>query len=344
MSLTEQAERLAAEAASAFDGASSEAELFQVKSRYLGKKGALAGLLKEIPKLEPAERSTTGAGINRAKKTAEAAFDARLVSMKDAALASDVEGFDPTVPPRRRWKGHLHPVMLAWQEIADIFVSMGYSIFEGPQVDTDWHTFEALNIPPGHPAREMQDTFYIKGGLDKLVLRTHTSPVQIRTMLKQEPPVRMICPGAVFRVDNDRTHTPMFHQIEGLVVDKHTTMADLKGTLAAFARAYFGPDTDIRFRASFFPFTEPSAEVDVSCVFCDRSGDAGCKVCKDTGWLEVLGCGMVDPEVFKAVGYDPDVYQGFAFGMGIDRMAMLRYGIDDLRLLFDNDLRMLEQF
>jgi phenylalanyl-tRNA synthetase alpha chain len=341
MSLLQQAEALAAEAATAFDDASSEAALFQAKSRYLGRKGALAALLKEIPGLPPEERRTTGAGINKAKQAAEAAFEARLAAVKEAALAGSASALDVTLPARPRWRGHLHPVMLAWQSIADIFSSMGYAIHEGPEVDTDWHSFEALNIPPGHPAREMQDTFYIQEGV---VLRPHTSPVQIRTMLHQPPPLRMICPGAVYRRDNDNTHTPMFHQVEGLVVDTTTTMADLKGTLAAFARAFFGPGTDVRFRASFFPFTEPSAEVDVSCQFCDRSGAAGCRVCKDTGWLEVLGAGMVDPEVFKAVGIDPDVYQGFAFGMGIDRLAMLRYGIDDLRLLFDNDLRMLEQF
>ncbi len=341
MSLSKQASTLAAEAAEAFGRAATEAELFQVKSRYLGKKGAIAALLREIPGLPPAERSTTGAAINRAKRAAQDAFDARLAAVREAALASKVQGLDPTLPPRLPWAGHLHPVRRAWQEVCDIFVSMGYAIEEGPQIDTDWHTFEALNIPPGHPAREMQDTFYVQEGV---VLRTHTSPVQIRTMLRRPPPIRMICPGAVYRRDDDQTHTPMFHQVEGLVVDRRTTMADLKGTLAAFARAFFGPEAAVRFRASYFPFTEPSAEVDVSCVFCDRSGEAGCRICKDTGWLEVLGAGMVDPEVFRSVGYDPEVYQGFAFGMGIDRLAMLRYGIPDLRLLFRNDLRMLEQF
>ena len=341
-SLSSQVSAIVQEAEAALGSASNEAELNRIKSSYLGRAGKISVLLKEIPKLPREERRDAGTAINGAKRVVEDLWRARLTAVRDAALgAGPSHSVDATLPGRGLWRGHLHPVTRAWDEIADIFASMGYAIHEGPQVETDWHNFEALNMPPGHPAREMQDTFYVEGGP---VLRTHTSPVQVRTMLREDPPLRMICPGTVYRKDHDATHTPMFHQVEGLVVDRSTTMADLRGTLAEFARAFFGAATRTRFRASFFPFTEPSAEVDVTCVFC--KGD-GCRVCKNTGWLEVLGCGMVDPEVFKAVGkpeYDPEVVQGFAFGMGIDRMAMLKYGIPDLRLLFDNDVRLLEQF
>jgi phenylalanyl-tRNA synthetase alpha chain len=339
--LTDRANALAEEAKAALATASNDAELFQLKARFLGRNGTLSLLLREIPKLDVAERPAAGSAVNIAKKAVEAFFFERREALQDAALAGRTGTVDPTMPPRLGWAGHLHPVTRAWNEITDIFSSMGYTIHEGPQVETDWHCFEALNIPPGHPAREMQDTFYVDDGI---VLRTHTSPVQVRTMLHHDPPLRMICPGTVYRRDNDLTHTPMFHQVEGLVVDEGITMAELKGTLAEFARAFFGPATQVRFRPSFFPFTEPSAEVDVTCVFCSGKG---CRVCSNTGWLEVLGSGMVDPEVFEAVGkpeYDPERVQGFAFGMGIDRMAMLKYGIPDLRMLFDNDLRLLEQF
>jgi len=346
MSLLDTARQIAQDAEGQLAEAKTEAEVFQIKARYLGRKGALTALLKQIPALEPADRRTTGAGINAAKRQVEAALAARLESVRVAALSAAGDApADLTLPGRSLWRGHLHPVTRAWSRITDIFSSMGFDIVDGPEVETDWHCFEALNIPAGHPAREMQDTFYVQ---DSVVLRTHTSPVQIRTMLVEDPPIRMICPGVVYRRDNDHTHTPMFHQVEGLVVDESTTMADLKGTLAEFARAFFGADTRVRFRSSYFPFTEPSAEVDVSCPFCAGSG---CRVCSRTGWLEVLGSGMVDPEVFAAVeratgrgAYDPDRIQGYAFGMGIDRLAMLSYGIDDLRILFENDLRMLEQF
>jgi len=341
-SLPDQASALADEAKASLIAASNEAELARIKSGFLGKTGSITALLKQIPTLAPDDRRAAGGAINTAKKAVEGLFAERRDALKDAALGASSGSFvDVSLPSRPSWTGHIHPVTRAWEEITEIFVSMGYTVHEGPEVETDWHCFEALNIPPGHPAREMQDTFYVD---EEIVLRTHTSPVQIRTMLQQEPPLRMICPGPVYRKDHDITHTPMFHQVEGLMVDRGTTMAELKGTLAEFARAFFGAGTKVRFRPSFFPFTEPSAEVDVSCVFC---GGDGCRVCKDTGWLEVLGCGMVDPEVFAAVGrpeYDPDVIQGFAFGMGIDRMAMLKYGIPDLRMLFDNDVRLLEQF
>ncbi len=342
--LTTRARELSEAAAAEIEAAAGEAELARVKSAYLGKAGSITALLKQIPQLEPDQRRSAGSAINEAKKTVEALAVGRRKAIKDRALgASGPVPVDVTLPGRAPWKGHEHPVTRAWNEICDIFSSMGFSIFEGPQVETDWHCFEALNIPPGHPAREMQDTFYIDDGV---VLRTHTSPVQVRTMLRAEPPLRMICPGTVYRRDNDLTHTPMFHQVEGLVVDDRTTMAELKGTLAEFARAFFGPGTAVRFRPSYFPFTEPSAEVDISCPFCPKS-KKGCRVCKDTGWLEVLGSGMVDPAVFAAIGrpeYDPERVQGYAFGMGIDRLAMLKYGVDDLRLLFENDVRLLEQF
>jgi len=352
-SLSSHAAGLAEEAAAALRAAGNEAELARVKSLYLGKSGSISALLKQIPGLAPEERRTAGQAINVAKKSVEALFTERRQSIKDAALSTKTDHpVDVTLPARGSWTGHLHPVTRAWREITDIFSSMGYTIEEGPEVETDWHCFEALNIPQGHPAREMQDTFYIAdfrpGAVDAMadgvVLRTHTSPVQVRTMLRSAPPIRMICPGTVYRRDNDLTHTPMFHQVEGLVVDEDITMADLKGTLAEFARAYFGPGTKIRFRPSYFPFTEPSTEVDVTCAGC---GGSGCRICKGTGWLEVLGAGMVDPKVFDhqdAASYDSTRMQGFAFGMGIDRLAMLKYGIGDLRLLFENDVRMLEQF
>jgi len=354
--LTSKAQDLAAEARAALEAADSEASLARAKADYLGKQGSIAALLKLIPTLAPEQRRTAGRAINEAKVSVESLFAERLAALKDAALGSaSAAPVDVTLPGRLPWTGHLHPITRAWREITDIFTAMGYTIEEGPQVETDWHCFEALNIPKGHPAREMQDTFYVSdfrpgaetaanAEEDGVVLRTHTSPVQVRTMLRSKPPIRMICPGTVYRRDNDLTHTPMFHQVEGLVVDEGITLADLKGTLAEFARAFFGPGTKIRFRPSYFPFTEPSAEVDVTCAACKGKG---CRVCKGTGWLEVLGSGMVDPLVFghqDEGDYAPDSVQGFAFGMGIDRLAMLKYGIDDLRLLFENDVRMLEQF
>jgi len=342
--IASQSSVLAEQAARDLAEAGGEAELARIKSTYLGKSGSIAALLRAIPSLDIDERRPAGRAVNDAKKSVEELFARRQEALRGAALAkSGPNPTDTSLPGRASWRGHIHPVTRAWDEICDIFSSMGYSIQEGPEVETDWHCFEALNIPQGHPAREMQDTFYIEDGV---VLRPHTSPVQVRSMLRFEPPMRVICPGVVYRRDNDLTHTPMFHQVEGLMVDERVTMADLKGTLAQFARAFFGEATKVRFRPSYFPFTEPSAEVDVSCVFCKGQG-GGCRICKDTGWLEVLGAGMVDPAVFAEVGrpeYDPDRVQGFAFGMGIDRLAMLRYGIDDLRLLFDNDVRLLEQF
>ena len=342
--IAQQSKALADQAASALNAAGGEAELARVKSTYLGKSGSIAALLRAIPGLEIEQRRSAGRAVNEAKQSVEALFVQRQEQLRAAALArGSAAPTDVTLAGRGAWQGHVHPVTQVWDDICDIFSSMGYSIEEGPEIETDWHCFEALNIPQGHPAREMQDTFYIE---EKIVLRTHTSPVQVRSMLRFEPPMRVICPGVVYRRDNDLTHTPMFHQIEGLMVDDRVTMADLKGTLVEFARAFFGPTTKVRFRPSYFPFTEPSAEVDVSCVFCKGSG-SDCRVCKNTGWLEVLGAGMVDPAVFAEIGrpeYDPNKVQGFAFGMGIDRLAMLRYGIGDLRMLFENDVRLLEQF
>lgn len=339
--LTIEARALQAQAIHLLDAASSIAELSVHKATYLGKGGSITALLARIPSLDPADRRLGGAAINDAKRAVEDAFGKRLEALRDAALGADLAPIDPTLPGRPAFRGHLHPVTLVMAEICDIFSSMGYAIEEGPEVEWDFHNFQALNMPPGHPAREMQDTFYVEGGV---VLRTHTSPVQVRTMLAQDPPIRMICPGTVYRKDHDATHSPMFHQVEGLVVDDRCTMADLKGTLAEFAQAFFGPKTKVRFRASFFPFTEPSAELDVTCAFC--SGGP-CRICKGTGWIEVGGAGMVDPAVFAEIGrpeYHPDRTSGFAFGMGLDRLAMLKFGIDDLRLLFEGDQRFLEVF
>ena len=267
---------------------------------------------------------------------------ASLEKVKEAALLAN---FDPSIPGRLPWRGSIHPIYLVMEEICGIFQGMGYEVVDGPEVDTDFNCFEALNFPPEHPARDMQDTLFIQ---DKIVLRTHTSTMQVRSMLSQKPPLAIVAPGKVFRRDSDITHTPMFHQIEGLLVDAKVTLADLRGTLTAFLRQTFGENTKVRFRPSFFPFTEPSAEVDISCTSCGGSGllpgGQGCRVCKGTGWLEILGCGMVDPNVFKAVGYDPKAVTGFAFGMGVERVAMLKYGMSDLRMNFENDVRFLSQF
>ena len=288
----------------------------------------------------PAEvRPQFGQEANRLKKLLEAQLEEAHDRLKKAALQAEaVTGLDVTLPGRRLDLGRLHPITQITREICDIFIRMGFQVVEGPEIETDYYNFEALNIPKDHPARDMQDTFYIS---DNIVLRTHTSPMQVRVMEQQQPPVRIIAPGKTFRRDSDLTHTPMFHQVEGLLVDKDISFADLKGVLTVFVHEMFGPEVSLRFRPSFFPFTEPSAEVDIQCVICRG---AGCRVCSQTGWLEILGSGMVDPEVFGFVNYDPEVYTGFAFGMGIERIAMLKFGIDDLRLFFDNDLRFLKQF
>jgi phenylalanyl-tRNA synthetase alpha chain len=315
---------------------SDDLELIRVK--YLGRKGALTAILRGLGKLDPEVRRGVGQEANRAKVALEEVLDQALRSLKEAARRAAGAAVDVTLPGRRALRGRSHPLNQTMAEVCDIFLHLGFEAVEGPEVELDWYNFEALNLPPDHPARDMQDTFYFN---DKVLLRTHTSPMQIRTMEKRQPPVRIIAPGKVYRRDSDITHSPMFHQVEGLLVDKNITFADLKGVLTAFMHQMFGSEVGVRFRPSYFPFTEPSAEVDIECVICRGEG---CRVCKTTGWLEVLGSGMVHPAVFEAVGYDPETYTGFAFGLGIERIAMLKYGIDDIRLFFDNDLRFLRQF
>ena len=319
--------------------AGSASDLEQIRVRVLGRSGELTGLLRSLGALPAAERPRVGQEANQAKAEIEGLIAERGVTLKQAERerALTAERLDPTLPGRLTPAGAIHPVSRVQQEIIEIFEGLGFSVAEGPEVETDYYNFTALNFPPDHPARDMQDTFHLS---PDTLLRTHTSPVQIRTMKAQRPPVRFIFPGKVYRRDADITHSPMFHQVEGLAVDRHVTMADLKATLELFARQMFGPRSRLRFRPSFFPFTEPSAEADVLCFLC---GGEGCRVCKD-GWLEILGSGMVHPNVLRNVGYDPEEVTGWAFGMGVDRVAMLKYGIDDIRLLFENDLRFLQQF
>ncbi|MFH1833758.1 MAG: phenylalanine--tRNA ligase subunit alpha [bacterium] len=308
--------------------------------RFLGRKAPLVLLLRAIPELSAEERPVVGKVGNLIRRELEAAAEARRVDLEARELGDELEGerIDITLPGRDLPLGHLHLVTQTQREIEDIFIGMGYEIADGPEVETEYYNFEALNTPADHPARSLHDTFFVS---EHVVLRTHTSPVQVRVMERQRPPVHIIVPGRAYRRDSDATHTPMFHQVEGLVVDEHITLADLKGTLETFAQAMFGADRRVRLRPHFFPFTEPSVEVDVSCMMCDGSG---CRLCKKSGWLEILGAGMVDPDVFGFVDYDPEVYSGFAFGMGIERIAMLKHGVSDLRLFFENDLRFLRQF
>ncbi|MGH1371003.1 MAG: phenylalanine--tRNA ligase subunit alpha [Cellvibrionaceae bacterium] len=323
------------------------AALDHVRVEYLGKKGQITALLKGLGKLSNEERPAAGAKINEAKQAVQQKITERKQAMEQAAIDAKLaeETIDVTLPGRGQTTGGLHPVTRTLQRIQNIFAAVGYEVEEGPEIEDDYHNFEALNIPAHHPARAMHDTFYVRAaeedGDTKHVLRTHTSPVQVRTMENQEPPIRIICPGRVYRCDSDLTHTPMFHQVEGLVVDKNISFADLKGTVDQFLKAFFEADVPVRFRPSYFPFTEPSAEVDIQCTNC---GGDGCRVCSHTGWLEVMGCGMVHPNVFKASGVDTETYTGFAFGMGVERLAMLRYGVNDLRLFFENDLKFLKQF
>ncbi len=311
-----------------------------VRVHFLGRKGELTLCLRDMGRLSPEERPAVGQAANRVKAAVEAALGAREAAFRVACDQARLtaEAVDVTRPGRRAHRGGLHPLTLVVREILDIFVRLGYSVVEGPEVEGEYYNFEALNIPADHPARDMQDTFYVAPGV---VLRTHTSPVQVRVMEAQRPPVKIVAPGKVYRCDSDITHSPMFHQVEGLLVDQGATFADLKGTLVEFLRLYYGPDTGVRFRPSYFPFTEPSAEVDIRCVMC---GGAGCRTCGGTGWLEILGCGMVDPAVYGFVGYDPEAVQGFAFGLGVERIAMLKYGIDDIRLFYENDVRFLSHF
>jgi phenylalanyl-tRNA synthetase alpha chain len=328
------------QAESKIEASVDEAALDLVRVEFLGKKGRLTDLLKGLGKLSAEERPAAGAEINKAKQQVQQAIAEKKDTLAEAAIQEKLksERIDVTLPGRNVEEGGLHPVTMVKQRIESFFKSVGYDVVEGPEIEDDYHNFEALNIPQHHPARAMHDTFYFD---PNILLRTHTSPVQVRTMEQREPPFRIICPGRVYRVDSDLTHTPMFHQIEGLLIDKESSFADLKGTIVEFLQVFFEKELKVRFRPSYFPFTEPSAEVDVQCVQC---AGKGCRVCSNTGWLEVMGSGMVHPKVLEYSGIDPEEYSGFAFGMGVDRFAMLRYGVDDLRLFFDNDLRFLRQF
>jgi phenylalanyl-tRNA synthetase alpha chain len=334
-------EDIKAEAAAAIEAAADVAALEELRVSYLGKKGALTGLLKGLGQLSAEERPKAGAEINAVKQVLNEQLNARKESLQSEALSAQLaaEAIDVTLPGRRAEAGALHPITRTIQRMETFFASMGFDVVEGPEIEDDYHNFEALNIPAHHPARAMHDTFYVD---DTHVLRTHTSGVQVRTMETQSPPIRVICPGRVYRCDSDLTHSPMFHQVEGLLIDETANFGHLKGLLEDFLQAFFErDDLSVRLRPSYFPFTEPSAEVDIQCVKC--SGE-GCRVCSHTGWIEVLGCGMVNPKVLEMSGIDPDKYRGFAFGMGVERLSMLRYGIGDLRLNFDNDLRFLAQF
>ena len=339
--MMENLESLVEAALAEVAGAADARALDEVRVRYLGKKGEISALLKSLGGLSAEERPKAGALINEGKQRVQAAIDERRAALEEAALNEQLgaESLDVTLPGRGERPGALHPVTRMRRRMEDFFQRLGFDIAEGPEVEDDFHNFEALNIPAHHPARAMHDTFYFGDGR---LLRTHTSPVQVRVMQKGEPPFRIIAPGRVYRCDSDLTHTPMFHQVEGLLVDENITFADLKGTVAAFLKFIFEvDDLPVRFRPSYFPFTEPSAEVDVGCVSC---GGEGCRVCSHSGWLEIMGCGMVHPKVLEHGGVDPARYSGFAFGMGIERLALLRYGVHDLRLFFENDARFLSQF
>tara|TARA_B110000971_G_scaffold162974_1_gene166767 strand:+ start:474 stop:1487 length:1014 start_codon:yes stop_codon:yes gene_type:complete len=333
-------EQLAKQAESSIAAAEDLSVLDDLRVEYLGKKGRLTGLLKGLGKLTAEERPVAGAKINDVKQSLQDLIGQRKMHFEsielDAKLAD--ETIDVTLPGRGEDVGGLHPVTRTMERIEGFFSRIGYDVEVGPEIEDDYHNFEALNIPSHHPARAMHDTFYID---PTTVLRTHTSPVQVRTMERHAPPIRIICPGRVYRCDSDLTHTPMFHQVEGLVVDKDISFADLKGVIDQFLKAFFEADLPVRFRPSYFPFTEPSAEVDIQCTNC---GGDGCRVCSHTGWLEVMGCGMVHPNVLEHCDVDTDTFTGFAFGMGVERLAMLRYGVNDLRLFFENDLRFLKQF
>jgi phenylalanyl-tRNA synthetase alpha chain len=330
-------EEIEAQALQDLAAAAGKDEIHELSITYLGRKGKLTQFLRNISKLPPDKRPDAGKSANILKKRLEEEFKTALVTM-DTAEAEDVEAIDVSLPGRPVPMGTLHPITQIIREICSIFQKLGFDIAEGPEVELDYYNFEALNIPKNHPARDMQDTFYVS---DNIVLRTHTSPLQVRMMEKQKPPVRIVAPGKVYRCDSDITHTPMFHQVEGLLVDQAISFGDLKGVLTAFVEQMFDEQTSLRFRPSFFPFTEPSAEVDILCVMCRGKG---CRVCSQTGWLEVLGSGMVHPAVFENVGYDTSRYTGFAFGMGVERITMLKYGIDDIRKFFENDYRFLKQF
>lgn len=339
--MKEKLEKIREEALGRIQAARSLEELNEVRVSFLGKKGALTELLKGMKSVAPKDRPKVGQMVNEVRALLEDALEEKKAVLEDARLEEQLkkEVLDVTLPAKKNRVGHRHPNTIALEEVERIFVGMGYEVVEGPEVEKDYYNFEALNIPKDHPARDEQDTFYIN---DEIVLRTQTSPVQVRTMEQGKLPIRMIAPGRVFRSDEvDATHSPSFHQIEGLVIDKHITFADLKGTLAEFAKELFGEGTKVKFRPHHFPFTEPSAEMDVSCFKC---GGKGCRFCKGSGWIEILGCGMVHPKVLKMCDIDPEEYSGFAFGVGLERIALLKYEIDDMRLLYENDIRFLKQF
>lgn len=327
-------------AEAAVQGTDDDASLEQVRVRYLGRKGEVTALLKGLSKLTPEERPQAGAAINAAKRRLTALIAERKdqIAAEQLAAALAEEAVDVTLPGRRPGSGGLHPVTQTLARVEDIFTGAGYDVFAGFEIEDDYHNFEALNIPPYHPARSMHDTFYFGDGT---LLRTHTSPAQVHVMERQPPPIRVICPGRVYRRESDLSHTPMFHQIEGLVIDRDISFAHLKGTVTEFTRQFFERDLELRFRPSYFPFTEPSAEVDVQCVQCLGRG---CRVCSHTGWLEIMGCGLVHPNALQMSGIDPEAWSGFAFGMGGDRLTMLLHEVNDCRLFFENDLRFLEQF
>ncbi len=336
----ENLEQLALQARIAVEAAADGAALEQLRVDFLGKKGRITGLLKGLGSMPEEDRPRFGALVNVLKQELQDLIGARKSLLDAAAVKAllEKETIDVTLPGRGQSTGCVHPITRTIERMEDFFTAIGFDVVEGPEIEDDYHNFEALNIPAHHPARAMHDTFYVD---DRMVLRTHTSPVQVRVMESQKPPLRIICPGRVYRCDSDLTHSPMFHQVEGLLIDEHSSFADLKGLIEDFLRVFFERELAVRFRPSYFPFTEPSAEVDIQCVNC---GGRGCRVCSQSGWIEVMGCGMVHPRVFEFSGIDTEKFSGFAFGMGVERLAMLRYGVNDLRLFFDNDLRFLEQF
>jgi len=339
--MRDRLEALVERALSSIESARSAEALEEARVRILGRKGELTSLLRQMKQIDPDDRPAFGAMVNAARDRLQQELERRSQAMEARERARKLESdtIDVTMPGRIRPAGALHPLTQGIREVTQIFVQMGFAVVEGPEIETDFYNFEALNTPPFHPARDVQDTFYVN---DSVLLRTQTSPMQVRQMERQAPPVRVVVPGKVYRRDPvDATHSPVFHQIEGLLVDKDVTFADLAGTLTQFARSFYGKDRKVRFRPHYFPFTEPSAEMDVSCALC---GGQGCRVCKYEGWIEILGSGMVHPNVLRAVGYDPEELTGFAFGMGVERIVMLRHGFDDMRLLYENDLRFLGQF
>jgi phenylalanyl-tRNA synthetase alpha chain len=335
-------ERIHRDALAALQAAQTEAEVEQLRIRFLGRKGELTEAVRGLREVPPAERPAIGAYLNQIKDEVERRVEEGLAALRQAERARRVaaERIDVTLPGSHNVPGHLHLITQTLEEMVDIFIGLGFGVAQGPDIEDDYHNFTALNVPRNHPARDMQDTLFIT---DEHLLRTHTSPVQIRVMEQQQPPLRVIAPGACYRHDDDVTHSPMFHQVEGFMVDRHVSFGDLKGVLTLALRRIFGGDTPLRFRASFFPFTEPSAEVDIGCVLCGQR-DAHCRICKGSGWLEILGAGMIDPNVFAAVGYDPEAVSGFAFGMAVERVAMLKHQISDIRLFFSNHVRFLQQF